>query len=463
MKNFMSSGYFMNAYVKKILSSFCLFAVVLFALSCAESKKKTISVKEFVLVDRKDLAYHNDPQRLTKSLDGNSIYLTVNGDNTLIYGDASDADKGIAWKEISLKTGLSGAAGLAELADAESVTHISAGKKGAMISVTGGEGSKGAFYVEGATHKAAWASRPEDLNTLAAPVGGIAPPPAQGRFAYDAAITGILVQDKDGKDVPYFWGMDSNNAVNRNIGLTKSDLSPAAAAKDAVVLNTGPRARGYFIEIPKLMASGSDRVFLLISRGITAISREQAGTVVDFPNVERNTAPQASGAVGSDAFKMKATQDNNIVQNIAIFGNKLYIGFGHRSLFQGGVVIYHIPASAGAVPEISAPDKKWSAISVKDFFEKGGAVWAVSDRAVYKIVEDAASKTVKRGPSFADELPEADLTFDNASDGYLKETIPREINLGTINVNGNLFIATQKGLFMEREREEIIYKDKEQI
>jgi len=431
--------------------TFALISFFAYFIGCGQKPKlseKTIIVKEFYPVASKNFAGHSDLENLTISRDGKSIYVTANNNGDLFYGDASTGE--IKWKQIPLHTGLSGGVGQAKLEYARTVTQVSPGEEGGLISVRGNHpagspagtlNDNGAFYLAKDQHLAAWVSNVQDLGTLS-----YGDPPMPFRFKYNAKATGILVKGIDGKDVPYFLGK-SSQAPNNIIAKTRKDLT-AAQVFGLVVRGTHP-----FTGFP-LLISSRDYLFAVSSEGISTMPSANIGVTATFSDVEANTSAQNNGAIGSDSFKIKEVGGhvNNTVQAVAIFKDDLYIGFKGAD-FSGGVFVYHIKP-VGSAPEVSAPDKRWRGISVTALIATKTSVWAVTPNDIFK-----AHANGERGESYFDALPLASSEFDDPKDGYLKESFPLKIARAIFVNDGLMFLVKNKGLFAVKEIKKTIYSD----
>lgn len=411
-----------------------------------EEKTKNIITSEFSLLDKKIFNNHADTKNLTVSRDGQQVYLTVNGEKDLYHGDATDLQSEKGWQKIALATGLSGGAGEAELATAKSVAGIVAAKDGALVTVWGRDTDllanpkkfgvdNGAFYVRGKTHKAAWSSRPLDVD--------IATPAAADKMWENAPLLGLLVA-KAADDAPYLISGDATGAW---IGMTKPDLTPAKATALVKRVPTG------FASIPSLI-EGGDYLFAVQGDGVTAMDKATIGSAGDFPDVAAATAAAGTGVAGSDHFKMEPGYANNAVTSVAVAGSHLYIGLDSgKTDFDGGVAVYEIKPK-GTAPEIKAPAKEWKGIAVKSLSKDAdGRVWAVTAKNIWQAMPDG-----KKGVSYIDTRTEADQSFDNAKDGYKKDSFPSEGITGAAFVNGKLVISTDKGLLVVKETQKTIVR-----
>jgi len=428
--------------------------LMIFLFGCFKPpEEKTVSIKRFSFIDSKIFDGHRDPKLLTISRDGKNIYVAFNDGKELYHAEVLADKKNLDFKPLPLTTNLSNGPGKASIKNAYKVVAISSANDGALISIYGLAPAgappgtlqdNGAIYFSGKAPKAAWISRPEDLDT------------GPGKILTDDLIHAFLVQDQEGKDVPYFWKYNPGTELIE-IAKTKKDLAPALA--DALVGRAGGGT------LSPLMESGGDFIFAAISRketpnplpppnprwviapgvGVTAILRMNAGIAADFPDISRGDAPSAKGVVGVQNFQMRPGYSNDKIQALRFFKGDLYIGLGigktingTPSDFNGGVAVFHLN-----LPSISPPDRLWEQKAVKGFMV-GDDVFAICDHEILKAYPDG-----KRGGSFFEGLPLVDENYETAKDGYVKESFPTLQNFvidSAVLVNGELLLATDSGL-----------------
>lgn len=439
----------------KLLAAASLVGLTFVANGCGDDSKKleekTITVGEFSLLDKKIFNHHLATNNLTVSGDGKNVYLTVNASHELYHNDGSNLETG--WSKIELAPpGFDDTVGKAKLESANTISQISAGIDGVMVSVNGttptvppvvdSSPDNGVFHIKGKTHTAAWATSAQDVNATAAGAPG-----AAGRFFTSTRIMGVLVS-KDKADIPLFFGDDSGNPGDW-VAVTKADLT-AAIADLSVKRATTP-----FAAQPKLV-SGGEYLFAVDNLGVTAMAKADIGTAKDFPVVAVGTAAATTGEVGSEAFRMKTGVNNNTVSAVAVSGNNLYIGFTAGADFEGGVAVYEIKP-AGEAPVVKAPDIGWRGISVASLIKDDkGNVWAVTASNILEAKADG-----KKGGSYIDTKESADKsTYENAKDGFKKQTFPREGINGAAFVGGKLVISTDKGLMTIKETKKTLVSGK---
>jgi hypothetical protein len=345
--------------------------------------------------------------------DSNWAYFVVDNGadlHTVNIGGAGNFAKNIAdkknWTTLSYKaTGLGGAAGKAELANATKVVMCSPGTDGALVSVTSATpADNGVVYFKGNQVTFAWGSDATNLGNITA----------------GSPVVGYIVK-QDAVEIPYVFDI-------AGVGTTHGKLE---AQKLAFATNR----TGHVFTAPPSLAYDSVHAYAVDKDGIAIQAKATLGTAADFSDVEPSTAN-----VGSNGWWQDSNVPNAGVTNVVAVGGNLYIALASDGATDhtGGVAVYNT-----LTPGIKKPAAVWNKVGVVNLAVDGNKVWAVTPQGLIEVkINNADVGQGDRIDKASVAARAAKVDFNDPKDGYDGVDFPADKISGAIFVGGNMIVTT---------------------
>lgn len=396
----------------------------------AEKTETTDTYNNFKWGQLDGAAIGNAKGASLSAVSGNNSHLylaTEKGE--LFAGDAAKFTDAASWNKIGYNTPIKGfdgsVVGKASLVGAKKIISLRPTKDGVLAgaseeaSLTNDNDKNGAFYVKGTDIVNIW-------NHTGGLTGTHVSTGLGGNLSAGKPMVGYVVANAAGEEFVYLA------TFGGNYSMTLGKLG----TKDRIEKHLKTEGTRTGLSDPVLGQSEAGApVYVVDQWGTHVLPADKIGQQTELANVDTNTP-----VFGSDAWKFKNSGvDNYYVKDVAVVGNKVYIGLGGKAdsaaeAGQGGVAVF----TADAKPAVVAPAAAWNKVSVKNFIVDGEKVMAVVANGIIEI--DAATgapvEAIKTNAGDSAKRVKGENIDENG------ELLPTANITSARMVDGNLVITT---------------------